>query len=132
MIARRLKGCGIWVYMGGIGGEEQTVGGWQLVAGGGVGWCWGFYCGLVFPLLMDDLVTGGAPAILTGFDKCPMSVWDYAPRHLVAFVVGGGTLRVPMSTLPAIVAVVEVGVIVRRGVTGTGERGPSIVRLFVM
>ena len=118
--------------MGGVGGKEQAVGGWQLVVSRGVGWCWGFYCGLVFPLLVDDLVGGGAPAILTGFYKCPMLVRDYTPCHLVAFVVGGGTLRVPMSTLPAIVAVVEVGVVARRGVTSTGERGPSTVLLLVV
>ena len=87
---------------------------------------------MVFPLLVGDLVGGGAPAILTGLYKCPMLVRDYTPCHLVAFVVGGGTLRVPVSTLPAIVAVVEVRVVARRGVAGTGERGPSIVLLFIV
>src|SRR6267154_4579248 len=120
LVARWLKGCGIWVYMGGVGGEEQTVGGWQLVVGGGVGGCWGFCCGLVFPLLVDDLVGGGAPAILTSLYKCPMSVRDYTPCYLMAFVVGGGTMRVPMPMLPTIVAGVEVHVIARHRVAGTG------------
>jgi len=45
-----------------------------------------------------DLVGGGAPAILTGLYKCPMSVRDHTPCHLHAFVMGEN-MRVPVSML---------------------------------